>query len=360
MSMSDEFDCEPEVPLPPVSRVSIVFNLKKTPAAGEPDDKYEEYDPLSTVEAVADAIASFGFDVSLCEQDAHFTSRLPAQAPDLVANIAEGRGNGRGREAQVPCFLESESIPFWGSDGVSMAIALDKLLTSRTLTSEGIPAPFSRSFREEADLSALPELFGLNPRYVIKPRYEGSSKGIFSDSVAHSPKEAEERIRRIWSRYGQPALAEEFLPGEEITVGITGNGRPVIAGMMKISSVFPREEFLYSLEEKRNYLENIRYDGPETIPPPLREQLGRLAAAAFRALELRDMARIDFRLDGDGIPRIIDVNPLPGLSPQYSDLPILHRLSGGSYRDLIGAILKGALRRNGLAFPALSAEADAS
>ena len=241
-----------------------------------------------------------------------------------------------------------------------MAIALDKLLTSRTLTSEGIPAPFSSSFREEADLSALPELFGLNPRYVIKPRYEGSSKGIFSDSVAHSPKEAEERIRRIWSRYGQPALAEEFLPGEEITVGITGNGRPVIAGMMKISSVFPREEFLYSLEEKRNYLENIRYDGPETIPSPLREQLGRLAAAAFRALELRDMARIDFRLDGDGIPRIIDVNPLPGLSPQYSDLPILHRLSGGSYRDLIGAILKGALRRNGLAFPALSAEADAS
>jgi D-alanine-D-alanine ligase len=239
-------------------------------------------------------------------------------------------------------------------------VALDKLLTARTLSSEGIPVPFSFSFRGEADLSILPDLFRQRPRYVVKPRYEGSSKGIFSDSVAHSPREAEDRIRRIWQRYAQPALLEEYLPGAEITVGITGNSRPAIAGMMRISPVHPREEFLYSLEEKRNYLERIRYDGPETIPAPLREQLGRFAAGAFRALELRDMARVDFRLDGDGIPRIIDVNPLPGLSPQYSDLPILHRLSGGNYRDLVRSILASALCRSGLAFSPLPVGADAS
>jgi D-alanine-D-alanine ligase len=358
--MNDEFSSEPEVPLRSVSSISVVYNLKKIPEKGEPDDKYEEYDPLSTVEAVADTIASFGFDVSLCEQDDEFHSRILKQEPDLVANIAEGRGSGRGREAQVPCFLESMSIPFWGSDGVSMAVALDKLLTSRTLASEGIPVPFSRSFRDAEELFALPGLFGLHSRYIVKPRFEGSSKGIFSDSVARSPEEAEERIRRIWRRYGQPALVEEYLPGEEVTVGIIGNDQPSVAGMMRISSVKPCEEFLYSLEEKRNYLENIRYDGPDTIPPSLQDQLGRLAVAAFRALELRDMARLDFRLDGDGIPRIIDVNPLPGLSPLYSDLPILHRLSGGNYRDLVGAVLRSALRRYGMASRAITAEEAAS
>ena len=357
--MNDEYGCDPEVPLRPVSRISVVYNLKKAAGAGEPDDKYEEYDPLSTVESVAETIASFGFSVSLCEQDGDFFPRLRSQAPDFVANLAEGRGDARGREAQVPCILESESIPFWGSDGVSMAVALDKLLTGRTLFSEGIPVPFSSSFRGEEDLPVLTELFRQRPRYVVKPRYEGSSKGIFTDSVAHSPREAEDRIRRIWHRYGQPALLEEYLPGAEITVGVTGNSRPAIAGMMRISPVHPREEFLYSLEEKRNYLERIRYDGPESIPAPLREQLGRFAAGAFRALELRDMARVDFRLDGDGIPRIIDINPLPGLSPLYSDLPILHRLSGGSYPELVRSILACAFRRNGLAFSALPVEADA-
>ena len=218
--MNDEYGCDPEVPLRPVSRISVVYNLKKAAGAGEPDDKYEEYDPLSTVESVAETIASFGFSVSLCEQDGDFFPRLRSQAPDFVANLAEGRGDARGREAQVPCILESESIPFWGSDGVSMAVALDKLLTGRTLSSEGIPVPLSSSLIFEEDLPVLTELFRQRSRYVVKPRYEGSSKGIFTDSVAHSPREAEDRIRRIWHRYGQPALLEEYLPGAEITVGV--------------------------------------------------------------------------------------------------------------------------------------------
>lgn len=349
--MNDEFGCDSDVPLRPFSRISVVYNLKKTASAGEPDDKYEEYDPLSTVEALAETIASFGFQVLLCEQDEDFSFRLRDQSPDFVANIAEGMGEGRGREAQVPCFLESLSIPFWGSDGASMALALDKFLTSRTLAAEGIPAPFSLSFREEKDFFVLPGLFTEYSRFVVKPRYEGSSKGVFNDSVAHSPAEAEERIRRVWSRYGQPALLEEYLPGTEITVGVLGNENPTVAGMMKISPAIPREEFLYSLEEKRGYLERIRYEGPETIPLPLREQVGRIAAAAFRGLELRDMARVDFRLDEDGAPRIIDVNPLPGLSPLYSDLPILYKLSGGEYPRLIRSILSGAFRRYRGAFP---------
>ncbi len=350
--MNEEYGQEPDVPLQPVARVSVVYNLKKQAGSDEPDDKYEEYDPIATVESVAEAVASFGFSVSLCEQDDAFASRLAAQNPQFVANIAEGRGEARGREAQVPCFLESAGIPYWGSDAVSMAVALDKLLTIRTLLCDEIPVPPCACFKQEQDLAQLPALFAERSRFVVKPRYEGSSKGIFSDSVAHTPDEAQEKIRRIWGRYAQPALLEEYLPGEEITVGVVGNGRPSVVGMMRIVPVVQREEFLYSLEEKRDYLNRIRYEGPESIPASVRDQLGRFALKAFQSLELRDMARVDFRLDSDGTPRIIDINPLPGLSPEYSDLPILHRLSGGEYTDLVRSILRSAFARNGLAFPA--------
>lgn len=349
--MREEYGQKPDVPLFPVHRISVVYNLKKTPAPSEPDDKYEEYDPISTVQSVADAVSSFGFHVSLCEQDDDFFDRLREQAPSFVVNIAEGRGSARGREAQVPSILESLDIPFWGSDSVALALALDKLLTTRTLAGEGIPVPLSASFRGEDDLAEIPALFGKADRFVIKPRFEGSSKGIFTDSVAHNGSDMEEKIRRLWSRYGQPALAEEYLPGDEITVGVVGWEKPEVAGMMRISPRTPAEEFLYSIEEKRNYIERIRYEGPETILPALRNSLEESALAAFSALELQDLARIDFRLDGGGVGRIIDVNPLPGLSPVYSDLPILQRLSGGNYEELLRFILKSAFSRYALAFP---------
>ena len=355
--MREEYGQEPDVPLPAISRISVVYNLKKIPAPSEPDDKYEEYDPISTVQSVAETISSFGFNVSLLDQDEFFFERLKEQSPSFVVTLAEGRGNARGREAQVPSILESLDIPFWGSDSVSMALALDKLLTSRTLAGENIPVPHAASFRTEEDLGKIPTLFERADRFVVKPRFEGSSKGIFNDSVAHDSAEMEQKVRRLWARYGQPALAEEYLPGDEITVGVLGNGKPGVVGMMRISPRIHRDEFLYGIQEKRNYIEQIRYEGPETILPALKQSLGISALAAFSALELRDMARIDFRLDGDGVGRIIDVNPLPGLSPVYSDLPILYRLSGGTYEEPLRSILKSAFSRYGLAFPVHTKEA---
>jgi len=138
--MNEEYGHEPDVPLQPVARVSVVYNLKKQAGSDEPDDKYEEYDPIATVEAVADAVGAYGFSVSLCEQDDDFAARLAEQKPQFVANIAEGRGEARGREAQVPCFLESAGIPYWGSDAVSMAVALDKLLTAGPFSATRSPS----------------------------------------------------------------------------------------------------------------------------------------------------------------------------------------------------------------------------
>jgi D-alanine-D-alanine ligase len=163
-----------------------------------------------------------------------------------------------------------------------------------------------------------------------------------------------ERVRRIWKNYQQPALVEEYLPGKEITVGVMGNRNPGVIGMMAVDLKAEKGKAVYSLEHKRDWKEKVRYLGPETIDLPTREVVESEALKVFRILELRDVARVDFRLDNDGVPKAIDVNPLPGISEAYSDLPILYRLSGGDYPSLLKGILKEAFERQGLKWPRAS------
>lgn len=359
-NMERRHEEERENPLPLKKRkkevqvIGITYNLRKDAQADEPDDIYEEYDCLETVEALSNEIASLGFQVFLFEQNELLLQKLDSIAPDFVLNIAEGLGNYRGRESQVPCILESLNIPFSGSDSASLAIALDKVLTSHVLRASNIPAPKNYVAKLPQDTTEKKVIFNTCQKYIIKPRWEGSSKGIFLDSIADTPEKVKTCIKRIWERYNQPAIVEEFLPGIEITAGVAGNTQPKCIGMMSITPVTENSSFLYSLEEKRNYLERIRYSGPDSMSPQLRKKIGDLAVRAFKALELRDIARIDFRLDDKGQPRVIDINPLPGLSPAYSDLPILYRLSGGEYSELIQTILREAFSRYGLCAPCLN------
>lgn len=340
-----------EVPLP-VKVIGIAFNLKKPTSEGDPDDLYEEYDSQSTVDALAKEIESFGFKTLLCEQNEDLPLKLANQRPDFMFNIAEGIGTERGRESQIPCLLESLGIPYSGSDPVSLAISLDKYLTNVVLKRENVPVPFMTLFRSEDDLRNVDMLFqDHNETYIAKPRWEGSSKGVFRDSICRNPNELKRNVLRIFERYRQPAIIEAFLPGIEITAGIVGNGSDArLLGMMKISERKPSDDgvFLYSLEHKRDWLECILYEGPEAINEKVRREAAMIALDAFHALELRDIARIDMRMDGQGQLRVIDINPLPGLSPYYSDLPILYSLSGGNYHDLISQILRSAFNRYSL------------
>ncbi|QTX33637.1 ATP-grasp domain-containing protein [Aminithiophilus ramosus] len=336
-----------DVPLVPL-KIGIVYNGRREAEPEEPDDLYEEYDCEKTIEALAAEIARQGHSVVTMEQDDDLSRRLREADPDLVFNLAEGLGNGRGRESQVACLLESMDIPFTGSDSVSLSLTLDKVLTHTLLGNASLPTPEFHLFRDESDLKTKAPLFGEGATWIVKPRWEGSSKGIFPDSLVGDVTALEDRVRRIWSRYRQPALVERFLPGEEMTVGIVGTP-PRLAGMMRIVAADDDgKPFLYSLEQKRDWVKQVRYRGPETIAPDLRSLLADRALRAFRALELRDVARIDFRLDGKGDPHIIDVNPLPGMSPFYSDLPILVRLSGGSYAGLVRAVIDAASLRHKL------------
>jgi len=328
-----------------VQTIGIAFNLKRP----SDDDTYEEYDEIETIQALRKEIKRYGFKTVLLEQDDAFLRTISTAKVDFVVNIAEGKGATRARESQVPCVLESLGIPYSGSDPIALGITLDKYLTSRLLQAAGVPVPRIYMIRSLNEVEQLHGIFKGEKRFIVKPRWEGSSRGIFLNSVVAGTTDLRKRARRILSVYRQPALAEEFLTGDEITVGVYGNKAPRVLGMMRIRHRDPSEKyFIYSLENKKDWETKIVYEGQASIPRRIRDQVARYAVQAFQALELRDLARIDFRTGGNGIPGIIDINPLPGLSPRYSDLPILCRLNGGTYSGLIKILLRESLKRYGL------------
>lgn len=332
-----------------IKTIGIAYNLKRK---GADDDSSEEYDEIETIEALKKELEKYKFNVVLLEQDEYFLKNVLENKPDFVFNIAEGIGNSRARESQIPCILESLKIPYSGSDPIALGITLDKHLTNILLNSAGVPVPKMFMVKNTGQADRLKNIFNGNmEKFIVKPRWEGSSKGIFLNSIVYNLEELKDRAGYIISKYRQPALVEEFLTGDEITAGVYGNGRAHFLDMMKI---VPRnnsnQHFLYSIENKREWENKIKYEPKESIPENIQASIKKYALEAFSALELKDIARIDFRLDENNIPKIIDINPLPGLSPVYSDLIILYRLAGKDYSDLINLILKETFKRHGFKF----------
>ncbi len=328
-----------------IKKIAVIFNLKKD---GVTDDSCEEYDEIETIDALNKELKSFIPSVFCIEQSRNLTKDILKIKPDFVFNLAEGIGQSRARESQVPCILESLNIPYSGSDPVTLGLTLDKYLTNIILRESGIPVPLAFTAENNLQLTCLRNIFSKNKLFIVKPRWEGSSRGIFLNSVVGNFTELKKMAGFIFRKYKQPALVEEFLKNDEITAGVCGNHSPFILGMMRVAEKNKSgRPFLYSQENKRNWEEKIRYDPPGLIDKNIRKAIEKYCINAFRALELRDIARIDFRLDNANIPRIIDVNPLPGLSPYYSDLPIICKLNGKGYGYLIKTILNEALKRNG-------------
>jgi D-alanine-D-alanine ligase len=344
--------------LNPVRKIGLIYNLRRATARGEADDRYEEYDCIETIESLKGNIESFGFEVLLFEQGEGFAEALRKARPDFVVNIAEGCGIRRARESQVPALLEMMDIPYAGSDAVTLALALDKWLAHHMLAAAGLSVPTLFMFSREQELRNADHIFTLHREYLVKPRWEGSSKGVFHDSVVTTHTELVDRVRRIWKRYSQPALVEEFLPGQEITVGVLGNRPPRVVGLMAVSPEPTGGRSFYTIGHKREWETRVRYNPPSSVDKKTRIAVSRDAVRCFRFLEIKDIARIDFKADRHGVPKIIDINPLPGLSESYSDLPILYRLSGGEYKNLLRGFLREAFMRQGLLWPeAVEAEA---
>lgn len=326
-------------------RIGIAYDLKKdfVADAGHPDDLFEEYDSEETVDAIAAALRAAGHEPVKLGGGRRFFERAMRQPVDLVFNIAEGRGS-RSREAHVPAACEMLGLPCTHSDPLTLAVSLDKAVAKRLVASHGVPtAPFCLIEKIE-DLARAP----LPPFPVIaKLACEGSSMGIRKHSRCDTRADLEASIESLITSYRQPVLVERFLTGVEATVGIlgTGAGARVIAAMEIAPKGTLCERFIYSLEVKRNYLEEVEYHVPPRLPAATVAAIERTALGAYRALDCQDVGRVDVRLDAEGTPCFIEVNPLPGLNPVTGDLPILAARSGIPYDRLIATIVENALAR---------------
>jgi D-alanine-D-alanine ligase len=325
--------------------IGISYDLKEAVASqGEqPEDAFEEYDSLETVEALGSAIRARGHSVVKLGGGREFLKHILENKVEFVFNISEGRGTFRSREAQVPSVLEMLDIPYSGSDPQCLAVCLDKHLTKKIVSLAGISTPrwtvIGNDQLKNTRWAELPY-----PAFV-KPVWEGSSKGIRLDSLVRDPAQALTVVTGLVLKYNQPVLVEEFIRGEEITVGMVGNGKPGIVGIMRVVPRLKEPDFVYTLEVKRDYENLVDYECPARLDVRTLEKIREFSLKIFEILECRDFARLDYRISPDGTPYFLEINPLAGLNPRSSDLVIMARLVGIKYDDLIGSILDAALKR---------------
>ncbi len=333
-----------EVDSEPPLCVGLTYNLKKPSVPGVAQDDQAEYDSMGTVLAIKAALEQLPCRVTLIEADESLPDKLIANKPDIVFNIAEGR-NGRGREAQVPAMLSFLGIPFTGSDETTLCVCLDKALAKKLVAREGIKTP---RFRVIGSGSADKGRVGFPA--IVKPNAEGSSKGISNMAVVRDASSLRALLRRNLALYGQEMLVEQYIPGREFTVGMLGNGRDIrVFEPMEIVYLNQNSpDRIYSFEVKQNYQKLIRYDCPADIPASLRQKIAGTALKIFTLLGCRDFGRVDFRLSPAGELYFIEINPLPGLAPGYSDYPMLAAFDGLSYETLVQGVLRSALKRLGL------------
>ncbi|MCX7911536.1 MAG: D-alanine--D-alanine ligase [Dehalococcoidales bacterium] len=272
-----------------------------------------------------------------------FLDNVRRSPVDIVFNIAEGRGSYRSREAQVPAVLEMLGIPYTGSDPLALAIGLDKPLTKRLAATDGVRTPGWCVVGSTVELSEEPWQ-GLKFPLIIKPAYEGSSKGIRLTSLAGSAREVEAKARRILEDYRQPVMVEEFIDGDEVTVGMVGNAPPRVVGIMRVLPRKPTEHFIYSLEVKKDYVNLVDYECPAQLAEGVLREIEVFSLKVFRLLGCRDFSRLDFRVGPDGRAYFLEINPLPGLG-SYSDLVIMALKVGWTYEGLINAVLEAAVGR---------------
>lgn len=322
-------------------RVGLTYNLKRSKEESE-----AEFDPPMTIDAIENAIKTGGHEVIRLEADSNFPKRLAEERPDVVFNIAEGY-RGRGRESVVPALCELLGIAYTGSDATTLAIALDKSLAKKVMRQHNILTPVSQTF-SNAKEKVRPEL-----KYpvILKPNAEGSSKGIEAGTaVVKDEAELKRRLEELLKKFGPSILAEEYIVGREFTVGLLGEKRPRLLPPMEI--VFLDEGNttpVYDYGIKQDFENHVRYDCPAKLTPEELRKIEKVSRDVFTSLGCRDVARIDLKMDAKGNIYVIEVNPLPGLTPNYSDLVLICKSTNMSYETLIQEILSGAIKRYRLA-----------
>ena len=321
-------------------RIGLTYDLKTDwMARGLTAEEAAEFDSQETVDALAGAIAEHGHDVEPIGNLHALLPRLVAGARwDLVWNIAEG-WRGIGREAQVPCVLDAHDIPYVFSDPLVSALTLHKAVTKRVLRDFGLPTPDFVLVESLADLAKVDLQYPL----FAKPVAEGTSKGVDRTSKITSPAQLRATCERLLAMFRQPVLVERFLPGREVTVGMVGTGDAARAiAVLEVVLLAGADAEVYTQRNKEECEQLVRYD---LALGAFADEAKALALAAWRDIGARDGGRVDLRQDPQGRLSVIEINPLPGLHPTHSDLPIMATLAGIDYRSLIGSILDSAMQR---------------
>ena len=326
---------------PDALRIGFSYNVKRVDSKSG-DDTEAEYDAPETISSIRDALESYGHIVVPVEATAELPRQLMDTPVDLVFNIAEGV-SGRNREAAVPALCELMGIPYTGSDAATLSIALDKALSKRVLRQHGILTP-EFQVMETGRERLLPKMkFPL----IVKPNQEGSSKGVSAHaSVVDDEEGLRQVVRELLEKYRQPALIEYYIAGREFTVGLLGDKRPRVLPPMEIIFLDknnPRP--VYDFQIKQEWEKHVYYQCPAKLTPAELKSMERIARETFVALDCRDVARVDLRMDESGEIYVLEVNPLPGLTPGYSDLCLIANAANIDYRSLIGEILAGGLKR---------------
>jgi D-alanine-D-alanine ligase len=321
-------------------KIGITYDLRdEYLARGYSEEETAEFDKTETIDALEQSLQSLGYRTERIGSMQSLVKLLSDGSRwDLVFNIAEGL-HGFSREAAIPALLEAYRIPSTFSDPLVLSLTLHKGLTKHVIRALGIPTPDFAVIETERDVETIELPFPV----FAKPIAEGTGKGISSASKISTRDDLRAICRMLLARYRQPVLVETFLPGRELTVGIVGTGAEARAlGVMEIMLNEYAEPHAYTYENKEDYEKRVQYC---LIDDTMAEQAREIALASWRGLGCRDAGRVDLRADISGTPNFLEVNPLAGLNPIHSDLPIICNLSGITYQTLIDMIVQSALRR---------------
>lgn len=321
-------------------KVGLTFDLRSWYLdRGYSMEDTAEFDKQETIDAIDMALRTMGFETELtgnCFQLIEALSK--GKKWDLVFNVAEGL-YGDGRESVVPAILDQYKIPYVFSGPVILGISLNKYLTRLVVEASGVPVSPGFLISKKEDIGKCRLEYPL----FIKPVSEGTGKGITEKNLLHSPAELKEIAEYLLSRFNQPALVEEYLPGREFTVGIVGTGDDAKAiGGMEIECL---NNYPYSIEYKENYQEFCKY---APLAGELSDECKTVALNVWNSIGAADAGRVDLKADRKGRICFLEVNPLAGLHPVHSDLPILSRMTGIDYQTLIEMIMKSAITRHHL------------
>ena len=326
-------------------RIGVTYDLRKDYLAeGYSEEETAEFDAEVTIDGLCDALAGLGFEPVRIGNVKALVARLGAgDRWDGVFNFCEGL-KGLSREAQVPAILEAYDIPYVFSDPLTMAVTLDKAMCKRIVRDCGVPTADFAVIERIEDVETIDLPFPL----FLKPVAEGSGKGIGTNNKVATAAQMRATAADLLARFAQPVLVEPFLAGREFTVGITGTGDS--ASVLGVSEIVPLAGYHgdgYGLVNKEDWHGRLDI---VAAPPAEAKAAGEVALAAWRCLRCRDGGRIDIRCDGEGRPFFVEVNPLAGLRPEYSDMCFIATREGVSYQELIGKIMESFLGR----YPALA------